>query len=334
MKASDDSQRGLSLENQKTAAIVVNWNQPEVTIECLLSLAAIRGIPVQAVVVDNASTDDSIDRIARALKAAAISFRILERDFSNRQTYHCPEPANPDCVAVIIASDANLGYAGGNNLGMAYAAQTDTKFIWILNNDTVVASSALGFLLADYARAPRIFGTALQDYHGSNEQPSAGWIHPLMFRIGLFNRFTSAGREPRYKINYIVGASLFLPTQAYREAGGMEEGYFLYCEEGEWCLRLIKSGYSLGVCRDAIVKHKGSVSTGVASPLQEYYMCRNSLYMYERHFPLYLPWAALVILFYRVPAILLGRHSRKSGRLIAAGRGIYDYLGRRRGNTY
>ena len=122
----------------KVFIILLNWNGSNHTLECLASLEALTYDHYEIVVVDNASTDDSKKRI--------------------REAY-------PDLT--LIQSGANLGFAGGSNIGIEYALLRDADFVWLLNNDTVVEPGALGRLVARAQSDPNIgmCGSTLIYYH-------------------------------------------------------------------------------------------------------------------------------------------------------------------------
>jgi len=103
----------------KVSCIVLNWNGWEDTLRCLAALEDTTYKNLQMIVVDNHSTDDSVERIKNA---------------------------HPDTL--VIEASANLGFAGGNNLGIRYALENGTEYVWLLNNDTVPAASALSELVS------------------------------------------------------------------------------------------------------------------------------------------------------------------------------------------
>ncbi|MGH2461315.1 MAG: glycosyltransferase family 2 protein [Chloroflexota bacterium] len=258
----------------RVAAIVVNWNGGDDTVDCLASLAVSRPGLWRVYVVDNASTDDSVDRI-RAVPGGAS----------------------------LIRSDRNRGYAGGFNLGRARALADGAEYLWLLNNDVVVASDALTRLLgADRLERPAILapliirrGTsppALPDVGRgpeSNLDASGGtaiWSGGgyLDWRLKSYHLASEAIGPEVFDVTWASGCSLFCSAQTARLVGPMGERYFLYLEDVDWCLRARARGVPTRVVPGARVYHGVSRSAErLGSPLVWYYSWRNYYLLAREH---------------------------------------------------
>lgn len=177
-------------------------------------------------------------------------------------------------------SEENLGFAGGNNLGIR---QAQSDYILLLNNDTYVRDDSLHYLRATLENNPQIgavspkilfaFSPACIQYAGFTP----------MKRYTLRNRTLGFGEtdEGQYDVPrptfFLHGAALMFKKELLRTVGSMSEIFFLYYEEMDWCSRISRSGYQLWYQPRCTVYHKESRSAGAHSPLKAYYLCRNRL---------------------------------------------------------
>lgn len=234
--------------------ITVNYNGLSDTCEMIESLRTYETCPYELIVVDNGSRVD---------EAAVL-----------REKY-------PDIT--VIRSNVNLGFAGGNNLGVR---QAEGEFLFFLNNDTYIDRPVLGSLTARLSEnvkngvvSPKI------KFSFSGEIQFAGYT-PLS-RITLRNDLIGFGEEDKGQYEsarrspFAHGAAMMVRREAIEKAGEMPEIYFLYYEELDWCERIREAGYEIWYEPAATVYHKESRSTGRESPLKTYYMSRNRL-LYAR----------------------------------------------------
>lgn len=244
------------------ATVIVNWNGLEHTTECIRSLAALTYPDLQVIVVDNASTDGSPQAI---------------RDrFPN---------------VVVLQANANLGFAGGCNLGIRHAIATGAEYVWLLNNDTVVRADALDRLVeAAEAHDDR-------DFFGSwivfQARPDTLWFGGGRYD-GLTGRIKHEdyGRrvatcEARGQVTptaWISACSLLFRSSAVRRVGLLDESFFLYREELDWQLRANRKHPRALLVREPLVQHKVGGSTGTSeSELGKLFMARNQLKLMRRH---------------------------------------------------
>ncbi len=318
----------------RLGVVLVNWRRAADTIECLESLLR-SDISLQVVVVDNDSGDGSVDRIAAWAagdeRAAAVApgmarfstpplgkpLRLRRLSAADAAT------AVPNDAAVtLIDAGGNLGFAGGNNLGLAFLLRASgIDAVWLLNNDTVVEPDAAQALLArmDATHNVGMCGTVVRYYH----RPAT--IQALNgHRFSLW-RGTSRGigsgqpaatpfdpaRVAR-ETDFVLGASLAVSRRFFETIGPMTEAYFLYFEEIDWAYR--NAGrFAIAFAHGAIVYHKegGSIGSnavrGQRSATSDYYLVRSRLGFIRRRAPLLLPWHWLLTLVVIARRLLRGQ---------------------------
>jgi GT2 family glycosyltransferase len=245
--------------------IVLNWNGREDTIRCLESLAQIRRSDVAVVCVDNGSSDGSQQAI--------------------RERF-------PDVT--LIEAGANLGYSGGNNLGIEHALQNGAGWIVLVNNDATVAPDVIdGFERALQAR--RRTGILAGKVYFA-ERPSTIWFAGQRVRmlLGYSGRPRGYGHSdgPRYQrvqsTDRAVGALMAISREALEAVGLLDEELFAYVEDVELAIRVREAGFEVVFAPAARAWHQVSASSGgeAASTHTLYYGVRNTIVVLERHRPL------------------------------------------------
>ncbi|PIB34642.1 hypothetical protein BFP72_04065 [Reichenbachiella sp. 5M10] len=235
--------------------ISVNYNEPEETLAFLGSVYQSDYPSFETILVDNGSKR-KIDRS-------------LEQQYPN---------------LTCIIHEENLGFAGGNNLGIKAAKG---KYLVFLNNDTLIPTDFLTKMVAFMVDHPEagiaspkvIYPNGMVQYAGAKK------IHPLTGRgkrIGLME--TDRGQfNCTHPTDLPHGAAMIIPKKIIEQVGHMPEEYFLYYEEHDWCMKIQHAGYKMFYFGDTHVVHKESISVGVNSPLQVYYMNRNRLLFQRRN---------------------------------------------------
>lgn len=243
------------------SVVVLNWNGKADTLDCLQSLRAVDYPNFTVHVVDNASSDDSVPTIRAAF----------------------PE-------VELICSSRNLGYAGGNNLGIRRALEIGAQYILLLNNDTVVDPGLLSALVKTARRYPHAaaFGAKILLYGDRSRVWYAGarWDEPrsCFVQIGEGLPDDDASLNEPQETAYACGCAFFMSAKRAREIGFLDENFFLYFEESDWCYRARRRGYPSIFVPDARLWHKVSVSFGgERSPLALYFLTRNRLLWAKRH---------------------------------------------------
>jgi GT2 family glycosyltransferase len=259
----------------RVAVIVLNWNGWRDTVACVESLRRQAVRPAWIVVVDNASTDDSREHL-QAL-GADVTF---------------------------LQSPANLGFAGGNNVGVRWALAHGADAVWLLNNDATADEQALASLVATQQRRPHAGAIGTRIYEMS--RPSVlqcwggGWINVWTGRAREFPQ-----RVADERLDYITGCSLFLPRWALEQGGLLDEGFFMYFEDAELSLRYRALGFELAVADGAVVHHKGGASARPGR-LQQSWRTQSLLRVLARYAPSYRA-SALVSTTLRGASMLLRR---------------------------
>lgn len=247
----------------KVFLIILNWNGKDDTLECLTSVRQISYPSLTTVVVDNGSTDTSI---------AAITEQFPEIEF--------------------LLTGSNLGYAEGNNVGMRYAIEHGADYIFILNNDTTVASDLISALVTEAEKHPEtaIFAPKIYFYDRADVINSAGGYidyHTLSRgHIGYGVKEDGATYSQPQKVEWATGCALFLRVSALHKTGLFDPEFFLICEELDLCTRTRRLGYDIRFVPDAKVWHKVSAAfEGNYSPTYCYYMFRNIFKYARKNFP-------------------------------------------------
>lgn len=316
--------------------VLLNWNGWRDTIACLESVLRLDYPNYRVVVCDNASTDDSLAHIRAWLRGeepvpqvpAELS-RLVQPALSKPMEWEECEPGefksgSDQARLTLIQTGANLGFAGGNNVGIRHAlAAGETEFVWLLNNDTLVEPDALHHLVvrAQRAPAPGVVGSALCYMHAPALLQALGGAS---FDPRRCRGMPLCGGEPFRELSaeehlalerrtaYVIGASMLVSRAYLEEVGLLAEDYFLYYEELDWAERA-KGRYSLGLAAASRVYHKvgGSAGTDI-SPFSLAYLVRNQLRFTQRFYPQYLVLVRLQILLDGVKYLLKGQlaHAR------------------------
>ncbi|HEV7351125.1 glycosyltransferase family 2 protein [Telluribacter sp.] len=238
--------------------ITVNYDQPQVTAELLRSLREVTYPNVEIWVVDNGSPKQGIDELI---------------------------PLFPEVH--FLKSTTNLGFAGGNNLAVR---QAKGKYLLFINNDTEVPPGFLEPLVERMEADPTIgmvsprikyyYEDNLIQYAGCTEINSlTGRGHFIGHRQKDDGSYNQSGPTA-----YIHGAAMLVSRALIEKTGLMDDAYFLYYEELDWCARARRDGFGVWYVAESEILHKESVSTGKQSPLKVYYQTRNRVLFLRRNY--------------------------------------------------
>lgn len=249
----------MSSNNFPLVSIIsVNYNQLEVTFDFLKSLRKITYPNYEVIIVDNASKEDPTKEI-------------------NKQF---PE-------VNLIVSKENLGFAGGNNLGIKTAKG---KYFMMLNNDTEVDPGFLEPLVQKMESDPKIgmVGSKVRFFNQPEIIQYAG--STSMTRFTATAHFIGYGHkdigqyDKACSTSFASGAAMMTSRKICEDVGLMANFFFLYYEELDWQERIRKAGYKIYFVPESLIYHKESISVGKASALQAYWQTRNRLLLIRRNF--------------------------------------------------
>lgn len=189
-----------------------------------------------------------------------------------------------------IRSDINLGFAGGNNVGIK-AAKGD--YIFLVNNDTEFTENLVEELAGTLDKYPDagMVSPKIRYYDKPEMLQYAGYTEMNYYTcrnrcIGQFEEDRGQHDHRTGATGFAHGAAMMIKREAIEKAGLMAENFFLYYEEMDWCEYIKRAGYTVHLNMQALIYHKESVSVGKASPLKEYFMNRNRLLFIRRNAPL------------------------------------------------
>lgn len=238
--------------------VILNYNNYEDTIECINSVKDIEYKNYEIVVIDNCSSNDSVAE--------------LKKKFND--------------TIVLIENDKNLGYAGGNNVGLKYAYDYGFEYVCILNNDTVVKKDFLSKCVEylEVNKEVAFVGPIVLEYTNDIVQSSGGRV---LVKKGSMEQINTGKKrdeiECEIDCDYISGACMVFKTKLLQSQGYIPENYFLFYEETEWCYRVKKNGYRNVCINSTYIRHKGSISINQVDGLNAYLMARNRIVFYRRN---------------------------------------------------
>lgn len=239
------------------SVITVNFNGAALTEALVESLRRHVTLPLEIIVVDNGSREDEA--------------KLLQARYPELRT---------------IRSERNLGFAGGNNLGMQVATG---EYLLLLNNDTEVEDDSLHLLADTLHMRPELGAVCpkIRFFDPPRKIQFAGYT-PLT-RITLRNALVGFGApddgtfDAPHDTPYAHGAAMMIRREVLDKAGFMPECYFLYYEELDWSERICEAGYAIAYDPRCTVYHKESATTGRQSPLRAYYLARNRMLFAKRN---------------------------------------------------
>jgi GT2 family glycosyltransferase len=236
----------------RVGVVVLNWNAYEDTRRCLRTVLASEYPDVVTVVVDNASTDGSWERLRAELPG-------LE----------------------MIRAERNLGYAGGNNLGIRRALERGAEFVYVINNDTEVPPDSIGRLVEAMAADSRIgqVGPLVHDATCNRIGAVGGRVHwPSAEPRQIGHGEEDHGQYGEVAdVEFVPGTAVLVRAAALEEVGLIPEHYFIYFEDVDWSLRFRAAGWRTVAEPAARILHYESSTMGRASPIKLYYQVRNNL---------------------------------------------------------
>ncbi|MBL7094760.1 glycosyltransferase family 2 protein [candidate division KSB1 bacterium] len=245
-----------SFENPKVSIILVNWNNSYDTIECIESLKQLIYYNNEIIVVDNNSTYDSIKELE-----------------------------NVDNIN-LIQNNNNLGFAGGNNVGIEFALKGNSDYVLLLNNDTVVDERFLSILIkgATEEKNIGIIGGKIYYYNEPAKIWSAGGgltkTTKRTFQYGE-NKIDKKQYNREKEVDFLSGCCMLIRREVFEKIGLLDADYFMYYEDVDFCLRA-KKFFKIVYIPEALIWHKVSATT--EKSFRDYYRMRNYLILLKKRF--------------------------------------------------
>lgn len=289
---------------KKIFVIILNWNRPELTIDCLKSVSSLKSksYNLNIVVVDNASSDDSVKK----LKKQKIDFHLIQ-------------------------NSENLGFAAGNNEGIKYALKNGADWIMVLNNDTVVDKNLIKEFLKHTGGkvgilTPKIYFAEGFEFHKDKYKKSelgkviwsAGgemdWQNVFGVNRGV-DEVDKGQFDKAQNVNFASGTCMFMNAKMLKKIGPYDPKFFMYFEDVDLSQRALKEGWKIVYVPKALVWHKVSQSSAVGGNLNDYFITRNRLFFAMRWAPID---SMLAVIRQSLGFLVTGRKAQK--------RGVRDFL--------
>ena len=243
----------------QVSIIILNWNGKKDTIDCLESLKNITYPNYEILLVDNGSTDGSVD---------------------------CFREQYPEIE--IIENKENLGFAEGNNIAIRKIVKKETKYILLLNNDTVVDKRFLDELIkvAESNQNIGILGPTIYYYSQPNKIQSAGakilW-NKGRDSISRHNELDVGEYNKIEEVDYVSGCALLAKVEVFKKIGCLNKHYFAYWEETDLCIRAHDALYKVLYVPKAKIWHKGGSTSKKTNGFIQYHMTRNMFWFMKQH---------------------------------------------------
>lgn len=285
----------------KVFVLVLSYNVQNDLIDCLASVKRliVKDSRLKIVVVDNNSADKTVDTV--------------KKEF--------PE-------VKLIINDKNLGYTGGNNVGIEYCLVQGADYVLILNPDITVDKNLVTELLAVTSQkptigivGPKIYFSSGSEYHHDRYQPSdlgkviwwAGglldWDNVTTIHRGV-DEVDTGKYDQTEKTETVAGTAMFVKKEVFERTGLFDDKFFLYYEESDFCQRAARYGFELWYAPKAVAWHGNATATGIGSALQDYYTTRNRLLFGFRYAPLK---SKLALLRQALSLLFIGRTWQRHG---------------------
>jgi GT2 family glycosyltransferase len=254
-----------------TGILVLNYHHPEETLACVNSLLEREPDTTRILWLEN---DANATRVHTLSVLSGAAFPWTE----------CPSDSTdlpPSGTVGVVFIPENLGYAGGNNVGLRMLDRCNVPYAWVLNNDTELSQGSSSNLVAAAEARPEVgaWGTRIQS---AKSTYLGGVLNPKNLYITFCDRISELEDNP---LAYISGCSLFFRTALGASIGFIPEEYFLYYEDPAFTLELRGRGHAISGVDSVVVQHVESLSTGRRSPLMEFYNKRNRWFFIQRYFP-------------------------------------------------
>ncbi|MBP7901751.1 MAG: glycosyltransferase family 2 protein [Spirochaetes bacterium] len=306
---------------KRVSVVLLNYNGHSETIPCIESLFKSVYPIEEIVIVDNNSTDNSIEYLTAwlggksdyiykfdneclPLEEKPVSYCMYENSAREMNMIRKNEARKLSSDITIIKNYANDGFSAGNNVGIKYLLKRKSEFIWLLNNDTVITCNSLYQMIKLYESSSNrrtIIGSCLYYNDRRNEIQAYGGGR-VNFLTGKSYSLKTPGN-----VDYITGASLLIPSFGFSEIGYLDEKYFMYWEDTDFSVRAKKIKWDIKVAGNSIVYHKHNVSTErenqKCNKFRDVSTAKGAVRFFFKHAGIF----ALVPVFFRISAALIKR---------------------------
>ena len=307
---------GIMGNQEKVYIVLLNWNGWRETIKCLESIFRLNYPTFDIVLVDNNSSDDSVKNINSWVKGN-FDLNVFSQDplktfffppvdkpvscfWSEHLTDYKLDPRKHNLI--MICAGSNLGYAGGINVGLRKILEIgDMKYVWILNNDTVVKPDSLQKLVQRIQMEGEmvgICGSSVYYYDSPSTVQTHGGIKYNKW-LGITTFLNNKNKERAWienQMDAVYGASMFVSNKFIKTVGLLSEEYFLYYEEIDWTIRGNKKGFKSCFAPQSVIFHYGGRSTKASernpnnkSLSSDFYFLRNRILLTRKFYPFALP---------------------------------------------
>lgn len=248
----------------KIAIILLNYNNHKDTLECVESIKKKCGVEYEIIIVDNNSKEESKEIL-------------LENKYKYKYN--------------LIFNCQNSGFASGNNVGIKYALEKKYEYILLLNNDTLICKDSIEIMLNSLKNNKQvgIASCRILYYPDKNKIWYDGGKINWNKYLPIHTNMRKEVRECTYEENeieteFISGCCMFIKSEVFENVGYLPEEYFMYFEDLDFCIQVIKSNYKLIVCRNSKIYHKVSSSSGgEESPFSIKWGNRNRIILMRKY---------------------------------------------------
>lgn len=263
---------------EKVFIIILNWNGKDDTLKCLESVEKLQNTSykLQAIVVDNGSSDESAEEIEKRYKDIKI-----------------------------LKNTKNLGFSAGNNVGIKYALENGADRVIILNNDTVVPKNFLGLL----ENEADIAGPVIKFKHAGR------WVYDYGGYLNWWIGRPKHSELPHhtlypipYTIHYLSGCCLAVKRVVFERIGLFDERFFLYFEDVDFCLRAKKAGFKIALDPNVVIFHKLGGSAGRWSKTSIFHNLRSNFIFITKHLGWRRPIGYLYLMLLGIKIIISNIH--------------------------
>ena len=276
--------------------ILLNWNGWKDTLHCLESVFRSDYADFRVVVCDNDSTDGSLEKIRAwadgvldvedglnealvPLVFPGVTKPVSYVEYSRDEAEAGGDEGDAGSSLVLIRNGANDGFSAGNNVGIRYALKRNADYVWLLNNDTLVRGNTLKELVYRAESEDNIGVSGAVIYFASDPPRVQTYGGGRLSRVTGRDRFIQSPGP----VDYVAGTSLFVRREVLEAVGLLDEGFFFYWEDVDFCRRVLDAGWQLAVAANAVVYHKFSSTVGGRSLRSDLFKVASLVRYFRKH---------------------------------------------------